>query len=87
MEAARSVLGQRVAFVEHAYDALPDAVALLLLTEWKQYRSPDFTRMSKLMARPLVLDGRNLFEPRRMRERGFEYACIGRPAVGSARPD
>ncbi|MEX0891855.1 MAG: UDP-glucose/GDP-mannose dehydrogenase family protein [Gemmatimonadota bacterium] len=86
MGPASDVLGERVEFVDHDYDALPGAEALLIVTEWKQYRSPDFTRMKELMARPLVLDGRNLFAPHRMRERGFEYACIGRPAVDGAAP-
>jgi hypothetical protein len=52
---------------------------LLILTEWKQYRSPSFERMRSAMRGNVILDGRNLYDPRRVAEHGFEYLSIGRP--------
>ncbi|NLG62614.1 MAG: UDP-glucose/GDP-mannose dehydrogenase family protein [Candidatus Cloacimonetes bacterium] len=84
MDAARAVFGDRITYVDVNYDALPGASALLILTDWKQYRSPAFNRMKALMQRPLVLDGRNLYEPVRMGEMGFEYVSVGRRAADPA---
>jgi len=84
MDAARAVFGDRITYVDVNYDALPGASALLILTDWKQYRSPAFNRMKALMQRPLVLDGRNLYEPVRMGEMGFEYVSVGRRATAPA---
>jgi UDPglucose 6-dehydrogenase len=78
MTEARRLFRDRVTYCENNYTALEDADALLILTEWKQYRTPDFARMKMLMREPVILDGRNLFDPRRMRALGFEYAGIGR---------
>lgn len=79
VEVARTHFGDRVEYSEDNYDTLAGADALLILTEWRQYRRPDFDRMTSMMQRPLVLDGRNLFEPQRMGELGFQYISIGRP--------
>ena len=84
LEEARRHLGERVAYCEGNYDALEGADALLVVTEWQPYRRPDFERMKAAMTRPLILDGRNLYEPARMREMGFEYRGVGR---GSAAPE
>lgn len=81
LEAARGVFGDSVEYVDGNYDALPDASALLILTDWKQYRSPAFPRMREAMKRALVLDGRNLYDPQRMSQLGFEYVSIGRRAL------
>jgi UDPglucose 6-dehydrogenase len=81
MEVARRHFGDRVVYCDHNYDALAGADALLIVTEWKPYRRPDFQKMRGLMRQPIILDGRNLFEPERMRELGFEYVSIGRPRV------
>jgi UDPglucose 6-dehydrogenase len=83
---ARRVFGDRVGFVDQNYDVLPGADALLILTEWQQYRVPDFARMKRLMREPLVIDGRNLFDPKQMSRYGFDYACIGRGRPALARP-
>ena len=58
--------------------ALDGAEALVVVTEWLVYRNPDFARMKQVLRRPLVIDGRNLYEPGRMRALGFEYHGIGR---------
>jgi len=79
MEEARRRFGGRVTCVEHRYDALTGADALLVLTEWQEYRVLDFALAKRLMKRPLVVDARNLYEPARLREHGFTYDSIGRP--------
>jgi UDPglucose 6-dehydrogenase len=81
MEEARHHLADRVEYVDTNYDALSGADALVIHTEWHPYRSPDFPRMVASMARPLVLDGRNLYKPEYMAQRGFEYVSIGRQPV------
>jgi len=64
---------------ERNYDCLPGADALLVLTEWQPYRRPDFDRVRQSLREPVVLDGRNLWDPKRMQEQGFHYHSIGRP--------
>jgi UDPglucose 6-dehydrogenase len=81
LDAARAILGDRIAYVENNYDALRGADALVIVTEWKQYRVPDFERIRGLMRQPVVVDGRNLFDPERMQRLGFDYVSIGRPAA------
>ena len=67
----------RVVYHEHHYDALDGADALAIVTEWNEYRNPDFNYIRHKMAQPVILDGRNLYNPCRMIERGFEYSGIG----------
>ncbi|MCP4295696.1 MAG: UDP-glucose/GDP-mannose dehydrogenase family protein [Proteobacteria bacterium] len=75
---ARSIWGDKIVYQENYYDVLPDVDGLLILTEWNDYRRPDFERIKQLMKSPLIFDGRNLYDPRKMKERGFEYHSIGR---------
>jgi len=63
---------------EHQYDALHDANALILVTEWKPFHNPDFEKMKGLMQNPIIFDGRNQYEPKQVRKSGFEYFTIGR---------
>ncbi len=72
-------LAQRVEFFGDEYDALRGADALVIHTEWSIYRSPDFDRIKALLTAPIVLDGRNLYDPAGMLELGFDYYAIGRP--------
>ena len=51
---------------------------MLLLTEWNEFRRPDFDKMKSLMKNPVIFDGRNQYDPQRLKEKGFEYICIGR---------
>jgi UDPglucose 6-dehydrogenase len=81
VRSARTFFGDRISYAESNYDAIEGADALVIITEWKQYRVPDFQRMRELLRQPLVLDGRNLYSPARMREMGFDYISVGRPAV------
>ena len=60
------------------YEAVIDADALLLLTEWKQFRLPSWAVIRKVMKQPLLLDGRNIYDPIELKEQGFEYECIGK---------
>jgi UDPglucose 6-dehydrogenase len=82
LDEARRHLGDSIEYAGGNYDALPGAHALVIHTEWHPYRRPDFDRMREAMARPLVIDGRNLYDPAGMAERGFEYVSVGRPARG-----
>ncbi len=85
MPAARRHLGDRVRYAAHAYEALEGAAALAIVTEWLEYRNPDFERMKALLAQPLIVDGRNLYDPARLARLGFTYDSIGRaPACGSS---
>jgi UDPglucose 6-dehydrogenase len=77
---ARRVLGQTATLVERPYDALEGADALFVVTEWNEFRHPDFERMKALLRKPVVFDGRNVYSPKRMRELGFTYFGIGRPS-------
>ncbi|HSJ14688.1 MAG TPA: UDP-glucose/GDP-mannose dehydrogenase family protein [Longimicrobiales bacterium] len=76
--------GDRLRFHEHNYDALEGADALVIVTEWRQYRVPDFARMKALLREPVIFDGRNLFDPARMESLGFDYISVGRPPVRRA---
>ncbi|HSV98341.1 MAG TPA: UDP-glucose/GDP-mannose dehydrogenase family protein [Spirochaetota bacterium] len=80
MELAKSIIGEKgVEYMTNYYDALEGADALLLLTEWNQFRRPDYVRMKSLLKQPLIFDGRNQYDPAKMKELGFTYYCIGRP--------
>ena len=68
----------RLHFAEHALDALADADALAIVTEWKEFRSPNFERMRSLMRQPVIFDGRNLYDPATVGASGFVYHSIGR---------
>jgi UDPglucose 6-dehydrogenase len=78
MEKARAILPQ-IEYAQSAYDAAKDCEALVIATEWPEFRTLDWERIRNSMARPLVLDGRNLLSPQEMRARGFEYRSFGRP--------
>lgn len=77
IKAARQLFGRKVKYCELPYDALEGAHALVLVTEWTEFRNPDFDRMKRLMASHVVFDGRNIYEPTLMREKGFTYYGIG----------
>jgi UDPglucose 6-dehydrogenase len=72
---------ERIRFSDSPMDALRDADALAIVTEWKTFRSPDFDRLKALLKAPIVFDGRNLFDPEVMSDAGFEYHGIGRSAL------
>jgi UDPglucose 6-dehydrogenase len=78
MESAHACIGDGVVFAKDLYDAVDGADALVIVTEWLVYRNPDLARVMTLLKRPVVIDGRNLYEPERMGSLGFEYHGIGR---------
>ena len=78
MDAARDLWGERVRFVPEPYAALDQADALAVVTEWLVYRNPDFERIRAALRQPVLIDGRNLYDPVRMRELGFRHATVGR---------
>ncbi|MEI2720599.1 MAG: UDP binding domain-containing protein [Gemmatimonadales bacterium] len=78
MAVARGIWGDRVTFASDPWQALEGADALAVVTEWLVYRTPDFDRIKAALRRPIVVDGRNLYEPARMARLGFQYAGIGR---------
>ena len=80
----RQQFGERVAYHQDPYETLDGADALVVVTEWNQFRSPSFDEMRRRLARPIIFDGRNLYSLSMMKQRQFEYHSIGRPVV---RPD
>jgi UDPglucose 6-dehydrogenase len=81
MPEAKRRLGDRVRFAESNYEALVDADALVVITDWNEYRHPDFQRIRTTLKRPVVVDTRNLYNPAKMRALGFTYSAIGRPCA------
>jgi UDPglucose 6-dehydrogenase len=78
MKAARGLFGAKITYAAKNYDALKGADALAILTEWNEFRRPDFAKMRKLMRSPVVFDGRNIFTTEQMKSNGFTYYSIGR---------
>jgi UDPglucose 6-dehydrogenase len=76
---ARRIFRNRIAYARNAYDALRHADALLIVTEWNEFREPDFDRMKRLMRVPAIFDGRNILDPVQIRGLGFTYWSVGRP--------
>jgi UDPglucose 6-dehydrogenase len=81
MPNVKEVLGDLVTFSKNPYDAIDQADALLIVTEWPQFRTPDFERMETLLKNKLIFDGRNLYETSQMRDLGYTYYSIGRQRV------
>jgi UDPglucose 6-dehydrogenase len=77
-ETARNIFGSRVTLAARSYDAVKNADALAIVTEWNEFREPNFARVFKLMRSPFVFDGRNLYETEHMESLGFSYYSIGR---------
>jgi len=88
MDEARRVFGDLpgLSFASHQADALRDADALLIVTEWRAFKSPDFEQMRALLKQPLIFDGRNLFDPALVRSLGLEYHAIGRGGAPGEAP-
>jgi UDPglucose 6-dehydrogenase len=78
MKVAKSIFGSKVTYADNSYAALTGADALVLVTEWNEFREPDFERMRKLMRAPVIFDGRNIYNPEQIRAQGFTYSSIGR---------
>lgn len=72
----------KLVLCEHQYDALADADAMVLVTEWKPFRQPDFNAIKKLLKQPVIIDGRNQYDPYSLKAQGFDYTGIGRDRLG-----
>ena len=83
MNNVKELLGNKIKFAEHQYDALTDADALVIATEWSEFRTPDFAKMTTLLKNKVIFDGRNLFDLAKMEELGFHYQSVGRKTVNS----
>ena len=77
-EQAKSIWGDRITYANSSYGALVLADCLLLLTEWNEFRRPDFDKVKELMKSPVIFDGRNQYDGERLIQKGFEYHCIGK---------
>jgi UDPglucose 6-dehydrogenase len=79
MKVARGLFGSKIHYADSSYAALTGADALAIITEWNEFREPDFGRMRKLMRSPVIFDGRNIYNPENLRSLGFTYISMGRP--------
>jgi len=78
MAEAKKIFGARIRYAARNYDALNGAAALLIVTEWNEFRRPDFKRVKELLKNPVIFDGRNIYDPADLRKLGFKYYSIGR---------
>jgi len=81
MANVKNEIGDKITYAENQYEALKDADALIIATEWSEFRTPDFNRIKSLLNNPLIFDGRNLFDTSVMQDCGFHYESIGRKVI------
>lgn len=81
MENSKYFFGDKIEYVQDQYDAVPGADALVVLTEWNEFRNPDFDQLKDMLNTPVIFDGRNVFSVAKMKELGFNYYSIGRQKV------
>jgi UDPglucose 6-dehydrogenase len=86
MNNVKAVLGNKIEFAQYQYDALKDADALVIATEWSEFRTPDFDKMISLLKNKVIFDGRNLFDLKHMEDMGFYYVSVGRRTVSPQTP-
>jgi UDPglucose 6-dehydrogenase len=77
-ENARKVIGEKVTYCSSAYEVTENADALILVTEWNEFRHPDFEQIKKELKSPVIFDGRNVYNPEQLRKQGFTYYGVGR---------
>ena len=77
IESAKQIFGEKIEYYNHSYEPLENSDALLLITEWNEFRRPNFEKIKTLLKEPIIFDGRNQFEKKRMIERGIKYISIG----------
>lgn len=80
---ALAVLNGKIELMENGYDVLDNANALVIFTDWQEFRNPDFALIKSKMKKPLIFDGRNLYNPEIVQKAGIEYHSIGRPSVSA----
>ncbi len=81
IENVRKLYDGKITFTASQYDALVDADALIIVTEWNEFRNPDFEKIKRTLKEPLIFDGRNVYDVEKMKQLGFKYFSIGRPVV------
>ena len=81
MNNVKTIFGDKISFCETPYDCLPNADALIIATEWNEFRTPDFDKMLSTLKEPVIFDGRNVFDVSTIEKKGFHYESIGRPLV------
>jgi len=81
MNNVKNIIGDRISFCDTPYDCLTDADALIIATEWNEFRTPDFDKIMATLKEPVIFDGRNVFDVSSMEKKGFHYESIGRPLV------
>jgi UDPglucose 6-dehydrogenase len=86
MKNVKAKYGDRLEYAESSYGTLQGADALIVVTEWNEFRKPDFGLMKNLMRRPVIFDGRNIYDPEKIRQRGFLYHSIGRKSLEAHAP-
>ncbi len=79
MKNVNSVIGNKIAYADNQYDALKNADALIIATEWSEFRTPDFESINNLLKNKIIFDGRNLYDVQQIRDMGYHYESIGRP--------
>jgi UDPglucose 6-dehydrogenase len=77
-ETTKAILGEKIEYASSSYQALDKADALIIVTEWNEFRTPDFNKIRSLLKEPVIFDGRNLYDPDKMKENNFIYYSIGR---------
>jgi UDPglucose 6-dehydrogenase len=82
MDAAGRILGDSIEYAVGNYECLENSDALLVITEWNEFRFPDFDKIKEALAEPIIFDGRNLYDPKKLEEKGFIYYSVGRSTVG-----
>jgi len=78
MESAKEIFRNQISYAKNAYDAIEKADCLVILTEWNEFRRPDFDRVIELLKTPLIFDGRNLYDKKRLKAKGIEYFSVGK---------
>lgn len=78
MKIAHQIFGDKITYTLKSYEALNNADCMILMTEWNEFRRPDFEKIKSLLKKPIIFDGRNIYNPERLTERGFTYYCVGR---------
>jgi UDPglucose 6-dehydrogenase len=81
MKNVRDIVGDKIFFTENQYDALNNCDALIIATEWSEFRTPDFEKMTQRMKSKVIFDGRNVFDLSQMKDLGFYYESIGRKTI------
>ncbi|HOJ86976.1 MAG TPA: UDP-glucose/GDP-mannose dehydrogenase family protein, partial [Elusimicrobiales bacterium] len=79
MDNAKKIFGNKIYFAKNPYDCVKDSDCVCLVTEWDEFKKIDFKKVFKMVKHPVMIDGRNLYNPKEMRDMGFTYISVGRP--------